>query len=135
MGYIEGALVEIIQDSTVVKSGYTDANGKYSTVLGAGTYKIRISKTGYQTIEKTETLAYPSELMVNLPYMVPVETRSGAAFLFVTGEVGNPEITTMLATFIAPIALVPSTLSLYSLDASPSSMAAVTSTVYSVSVA
>jgi len=102
VGYIEGALVEIIQDSTVVKSGYTDAQGKYSTVLGAGTYKIRISKTGYQTIEKTETLAYPSELMVNLPYMFPVEMRSGAAFLFVTGMVGNPAITTILSVRADP---------------------------------
>ena len=67
VGFIEGALVEIIQNSTVVKSGYTDAQGKYSTILGLGTYKIRISKTGYDTVEKTETLSYPTELMVNLP--------------------------------------------------------------------
>jgi len=102
MTYIENALVEIIQDSTVVKSGYTDANGKYATVLGAGTYKIRISKSGYRTIEKTETLAYPSELMVNLPMELAVMGRSGAVMMFVTGEVGNPEITTVYHLFSAP---------------------------------
>ena len=93
ISYIEGALVEIIQDSTVIKSGYTDANGKYTTVLGAGTYTIRISKTGWQTIEKTETLAYPTELMVNLPTGYPSPYISGIGAISTLGAFPNPTIT------------------------------------------
>lgn len=93
MTYIEDALVEIIQDSIVVKSGYTDVNGKYTTVLGAGTYTIRISKTGYRTIEKTETLSQPTELMVNLPMETSPTGRSGLILSFISSEVSNPMIT------------------------------------------
>lgn len=92
MTYIENALVEIIQAGVTVKSGYTDANGKYSTVLGAGTYTIRISKEGYKTIEKTETLSYPTELMVNLPAFLPPEGHSGIAIMSLIGYVINPQI-------------------------------------------
>jgi len=92
--YIENALIEIIQDDTVVKSGYTDEDGKYTTVLGAGTYLIRISKDGYTTIEKTETLNYPSELMVNLPELIITPQRSGAIKMTVWGSVANPVIAT-----------------------------------------
>jgi len=95
MAYIEDALVEIIQDSTVIKSGYTDENGKYTTVLGAGTYTIRISKAGYRTIEKTETLAYPTELMVNLPLEKSPIGRSGALLQIIVAEVDSPEMTTI----------------------------------------
>lgn len=100
MAYIEGALVEIIQDSTVIKSGYTDSNGKYTTAIGAGTYKIRISKTGYKTIEKNETLTQATELMVNLPEMIPLISRSGIAQTFILGSAENPVITTILKEFV-----------------------------------
>jgi len=93
MTYIENALVEIIQDSIVVHSGYTDVNGKYTTVLGAGTYTIRISKDGYRTIEKTETLSQPTELMVNLPMEIAPTGRSGLILPFIVGEVLNPTLT------------------------------------------
>lgn len=93
VSYIEGALVEIIQASIVIKSGYTDVNGTYKTVLGAGTYTIRISKTGWQTIEKTETLSYPSELMVNLPCGYPAPYISGIGAISTIGAFPNPTIT------------------------------------------
>ena len=67
LGYIDNVLVEIIQNDIVIKSGFTDANGRYTTPLEIGTYKIRLSKTGFKTIEKIETLNQPMELMVNLP--------------------------------------------------------------------
>jgi len=64
---IQNAKVEIYKDSTLIETGYTDVYGKYHTTLSAGTYRIVISKTGYETIEKTETVTKTTELMVNLP--------------------------------------------------------------------
>jgi len=64
---IEGVHVEVFKDGALVKEGYTDADGKYNTTLVAGTYLIRLSKTGYTTVEKTEVIPRDAELMVNLP--------------------------------------------------------------------
>lgn len=64
---IAEAKVEIYKDSELIYTGYTDSNGKFNHTLEAGTYTIKISKTGYMTIEKTETLTRSTELMVNLP--------------------------------------------------------------------
>jgi len=64
---IVGALVQVFKDSELIASGYTDSEGKWSYTLEAGTYLIRISKTGYSTIEKTEVVATRTQLFVNLP--------------------------------------------------------------------
>jgi len=64
---IADAKVEIFKDSELIYTGYTDSNGKFTKTLEAGIYTIRISKTGYLTIEKTEELVRSTELMVNLP--------------------------------------------------------------------
>jgi len=96
MTYIEGALVEVIQAGMTVQSGYTDSIGKYVTVLGSGIYTIRISKTGYRTIEKTETLTQPTELMVNLPMELAKYGRSGIVQEFIVVEVGNPKLISKL---------------------------------------
>jgi len=73
---IQNAKVEVYKDSELIETGYTDVDGKYHTTLGAGTYRIVISKTGYETIEKTETITKTTELMVNLPtppYGLPLD--------------------------------------------------------------
>jgi len=73
---IENAKIEIYEDSELIETGYTDVYGKYHTTLSAGTYRIVISKTGYETIEKTETITKTTELMVNLPtpaYGLPLD--------------------------------------------------------------
>lgn len=67
---IAGVHVEVFKDSTLVKEGYTDENGKWTDTLEAGTYLIRLSKTGYTTVEKTETIPRDMQLMVNLPKTV-----------------------------------------------------------------
>ena len=64
---IEDAHVEVYKDGVLVAEGYTDAEGKFSTPLAPGDYLIRVSKAGFATIEKTETLARSTELIVNLP--------------------------------------------------------------------
>jgi len=64
---IANAKVEIFKDTELIYTGYTDENGRFTKMLDAGTYKIRISKEGYLTVEKTETLTRSTELMVNLP--------------------------------------------------------------------
>jgi YD repeat-containing protein len=47
---ISGALVEALQSNTVIGSASTAANGTYSiTGLGAGTYNVRASATGFAT--------------------------------------------------------------------------------------
>lgn len=102
MTYIENALVEIIQSGVTVKSGYTDSNGKYTTVLGAGTYTICISKTGYKTITKTETLQYATELMVNLPMEVSPTGKSGLLLPFVIAEAANPQIILLNEVTVTP---------------------------------
>lgn len=91
MAFIEDALVEILEDDVVIKSGYTDEDGKYTTTLGAGTYEIRISKTGYQTITKTETLNYPTEIMVNLPLGRPLPPEY-TGILAISGRCANNTI-------------------------------------------
>ena len=70
---ISGALVEIYKNELKIKEGYTDENGKYSTTLDAGVYRIVVSKAGYNTIEKTETIGATTELLVNLPAGVVYE--------------------------------------------------------------
>ncbi|MCB4790804.1 MAG: carboxypeptidase regulatory-like domain-containing protein [Elusimicrobia bacterium] len=46
---IVNALIKIYQGSTLVSEEYSDSLGKYSFSLGAGSYDITVSKTGYQT--------------------------------------------------------------------------------------
>lgn len=108
---IEDALVEIIQGGSTVKSGYTDADGKYQTTLGPGTYTIRISKTGYQTAEKTETLNYSTELMVNLEARVPSTGRSGIVTTVISGEAVNPILTTISKAFTTGVTTQTSSIS------------------------
>jgi len=67
---IVNAKVEIYKDSELIVTGYTDSEGKFSTALNAGTYRVVISKEGYATQEKTETLSKYTELMVNLPSII-----------------------------------------------------------------
>jgi len=64
---IANAKVEIFKDSELIYTGYTDADGRFQKTLDAGTYTIRISKTGYLTVEKTVVLTRSTEEMVNLP--------------------------------------------------------------------
>jgi len=111
MAFIADVLVEIIRAGVVVKSGYTDANGKYSTVVGAGTYTIRLSKAGYQTIEKTETLAYSSELMINLPDAYPPPYVSGIGAISTLGAFPNPTLSESVAVDKDKIAAATATLS------------------------
>jgi len=68
---IEDAYVEVWQNGILIADGYTDATGRFTTSLLEGTYLIRISKAGYDTIEKTETIARSTELIVNLPTAAP----------------------------------------------------------------
>jgi len=50
---VEGATVEVLEDSTVLGSDTTDADGNFEiTGLPCGNYKLRISKSGYDTLTK-----------------------------------------------------------------------------------
>jgi len=93
---IEDAHVEVYKDGALVAEGYTDATGRYTTSLDAGTYLVRISKTGYATIEKTETLARSTELVVNLPDLPPVGVVGASAFHAV--QASAPVLETAAAT-------------------------------------
>mgnify|MGYP001052222782 CR=1 FL=1 len=68
---IEDALVEVYKDGELWASGLTDSTGRWSCTLVAGSYTIIISKTGYQTITKSETVGFNTELIVNLPTAAP----------------------------------------------------------------
>jgi hypothetical protein len=46
---ITNAVISIYQGSTLVNQVLSDSSGKYSISLGAGSYDITVSKTGYQT--------------------------------------------------------------------------------------
>jgi len=50
---IPNVYIEVYKDGVLVVTGYTDANGQLELLLQAGTYKIRASKSGYETVEKT----------------------------------------------------------------------------------
>jgi hypothetical protein len=67
LSYIENVKVEIYLSGILIKTGYTDALGTYKTNVAAGLYTIVLSKDGYNTITKVETITRPTELMVNLP--------------------------------------------------------------------
>lgn len=69
--YIAGVTVSIYLSGVLVRTGTTDVTGKYATVIGPGVYDIVLSKAGYKTITKHETIAYATELMVNLPSALP----------------------------------------------------------------
>ena len=98
LSYIEDVLVEIYKDDVLVASGYTDENGTYKTYLEAGTYEIVLSKEGYNTITKNETLTRNTELMVNLPTKLSSLGHSGMVKLWMGDHVSNPTITTIPAT-------------------------------------
>ena len=103
MGYISNVLVEIIQNDVVIKYGYTDGNGKYTTKLDAGVYKIRLSKTGFKTTEKIETLDCSTELMVNLPieYYFTAGISHLGVQLFKSGQtMNNPTIQTISNIYV-----------------------------------
>ena len=92
LSYIEDAKVEIYKDSVLIKTGYTDANGTYKTYLEAGDYVIVLSKEGYNTVTKTETLTRNTELMVNLPTKLSYVGATGLVQLFMGDHVANPII-------------------------------------------
>lgn len=135
MGYIENALVSIAQAGIVVKSGLTDSTGKYSTVLGAGTYTITISKTGYETIVKTETLAQATELMVNLADTTELIGRSGIILQYLTRAVDNPTLTSIPTEAVSSNRGTSSIQTSNLLDAAPSTKTGNITTVNSLSVA
>jgi len=92
---IEDAYVEVWQNGVLVADGYTDATGRFTTDLLEGTYLIRISKAGYATIEKTETIARSTELIVNLPYLPPGGVGSDAGYHAtndLTAPLPNPSV-------------------------------------------
>lgn len=96
---IEGAHVEVFKDGVLVAEGYTDADGKWTQRLLAGTYHIIVSKTGYTTIEKTETLVRRTDLIVNLPtFGVEAVGRSGVVAPYIEAGVINPEIWCIIDT-------------------------------------
>jgi len=72
---IANAKVEIYKDSTLIATGYTDSEGRFSYTLDVGTYTIIISKTGYQTVTKTETVSTRTQLVVNLPEAVALGAK------------------------------------------------------------
>jgi len=69
---IVNAKVEIWKDGVLIDTLYTDSEGRANKTLEIGEYEIIISKTGYQTITKTETISTRTELMVNLPEAIAV---------------------------------------------------------------
>lgn len=64
---IVNAKVEIWKDGVLIDTLYTDSQGKARKTLDVGAYSIIISKTGYNTITKNETISTRTELLVNLP--------------------------------------------------------------------
>jgi len=72
---IANAKVEIYKDSTLITTGYTDSEGRFKYSLDVGTYTIVISKTGYQTITKVETVGTRTQLVVNLPESIALGTK------------------------------------------------------------
>lgn len=63
---LKDALVQVYSGATLIASGLTDANGYYTTKLGAGTFDVYVSKAGYATMHKTVTVTESEELVVNL---------------------------------------------------------------------
>lgn len=98
MSYIEDVKVEIYLGGILITTGYTDALGTYKTNVAAGDYVIVLSKDGFNTITKTETITRPTELMVNLPTKLVVMGVSGMVKLFMGDHVSNPTITTIPTT-------------------------------------
>jgi hypothetical protein len=95
LSYLENVKVEIYLAGVLIKTGYTDALGTYKTYVAAGDYIIVLSKDGYSTITKTETITRPSEIMVNLPTKQVIMGVSGMVKLFMGDHVVNPTITTI----------------------------------------
>lgn len=95
LSYIEDVKVEIYKNEVLIDTGYTDENGTYKTYIAAGDYVIVLSKDGYNTITKTETITRPSELMINLPTKQVIMGVSGMVKLFMGDHVVNPTITTI----------------------------------------
>jgi len=71
MTFIEGAKVEVYRAGVLIAWGFTDAKGRWSCVLPAGTYTVIISKAGYETIEQEVTFEKETEFKVNLPTAIP----------------------------------------------------------------
>lgn len=71
---IANAKVEIYKDSILITTGYTDSYGKFTYPLDVGDYKIIISKEGYQTVTKEETVSTRTQLIVNLPSLTVAVT-------------------------------------------------------------
>jgi len=81
---IANAKVEIYKNDVLIATGYTDADGKYTYPLEAGDYRIVISKTGYNTVTKEETIGTRTQLVVNLPesaYGLPLDKTVSVTLL------------------------------------------------------
>jgi len=70
MSFIVGAKVEIYRANVLIAWGYTDEEGKWSTILSPGVYKVIISKPGYQTVEEILEILRETEFKVRLPEVV-----------------------------------------------------------------
>lgn len=92
LSYLENVKVEIYLAGVLIKTGYTDALGTYKTNVAAGVYTIILSKTGYNTITKTETITRPSELMVNLPTYILELPPVMCGIMSITKGWANPAI-------------------------------------------
>jgi len=63
---IFGAIVEAMQSGIVLSSATIDSFGNYSISVIAGTYDVRVSSSGYQTLTKTGiSVAYGQKTIVN----------------------------------------------------------------------
>ena len=91
---IQNALMELVRDNTVVKSGLTNAKGMYTiTVPGTQTYSLRCSAEGYafRYLDTTINLAPGTKKTgVNMS-LLPLGAKGGK-IAFVSDYKGNPDI-------------------------------------------
>ncbi|MFA5859275.1 MAG: carboxypeptidase regulatory-like domain-containing protein [Elusimicrobiota bacterium] len=72
---IADALVEALENSTVINSVNTDSNGNYEIDLPTNTYILRASKIGYQTKTSTPIAVETGIMITGYNFLLPVTTN------------------------------------------------------------
>ena len=80
---ISGAKVVVLLGSTKVDSATTNTNGLYTLILNAGTYNVRVSKSGFKsnrgfpTRDTTSTVIFNSTVTLNMNLTPAASTITG----------------------------------------------------------
>lgn len=87
---LSGVTVTVLQGSTVVTSGSTDAEGNYTFAdLNAGTYSVRFTKTGYQSITRGSVQVTAGQLTTVDVQLTATQAQTGSITGTVTDNSGR----------------------------------------------